>query len=430
MLKKAIAFLLVCAVLFSGCAKPISSVEAGDHNIVTKPGVDQIASPGTVSEGVSTVNKKDDEPKTIPDISDEFSQFKAEDSIPEFSDFGDQDFLQYIEDNVYAELAYEFASEDYIIENVEAAYISQEYLEEIAYNSRSNIFFGYTLEEIAAIYQGSPFVFTLGANGETIIAPYEEYDDPYDEIIRNVAIGTGVILFCVTVSVATAGTALAPVSIVFATAAKTATSFALYSGTLGGLSKAMIVGIQTGDLSEAAKAGALAASEGFKWGAISGAVLGAAGETINQIGTASRLANNPGGETIRSWRASEQYVQSQYGGTEQLSFLDGEFVPRGTPGSTRPDVVRLLPDGTMEAIEVKNYNLANQSNVSELISVLEQEVSARVANLPAGSLQRIVLDVEGRGFSSEMVSTVCKIIQVRLGPIYPNIPIDIIGALL
>ena len=59
-----------------------------------------------------------------------------------FNDFTDPAFLQYVEDNVYSNLAYNLGDDDYVIENVEAVYISQEYLDEVAYNSKSNIFFG------------------------------------------------------------------------------------------------------------------------------------------------------------------------------------------------------------------------------------------------------------------------------------------------
>ena len=53
--------------------------------------------------------------------------------------------LQYTEDQIYSRLSEELGSEDYIIDNVKAIYISEEYLEELAFNSEENIFFGYKL---------------------------------------------------------------------------------------------------------------------------------------------------------------------------------------------------------------------------------------------------------------------------------------------
>ena len=198
---------------------------------------------------------------------------------PSFRNLGDKDLLTYVEDNVYLDLVSELNSSDYYVEKVEAVYISQEYLDEVAFNSQANIFFGYTLADIEGVYEDARFVFTLGENGETVVESFEDYDDTYDRIIKNVAIGTGVILVCVTVSVVTAGAGAPAVSLIFAASAKTGTAMALSSGALGGIASGVVTGVQTGDMEQALKAGALSASEGFKWGAISGAITGGAVET-------------------------------------------------------------------------------------------------------------------------------------------------------
>lgn len=67
------------------------------------------------------------------------------------------------------------------------------------YNSQENIYFGYTLSELANQFQGKKFVFSVD-DGKTVVNEFQEYDDTYDQIIKNVAVGTGVILICVTVS--------------------------------------------------------------------------------------------------------------------------------------------------------------------------------------------------------------------------------------
>ena len=51
----------------------------------------------------------------------------------------------------------------------------------------------------------------------------------------------------------------------------------------------------------------------------------------------------------------------------------------------------------------------------------------RVANLPPGSTQRVVLDVTDRGFSPELVQEVATTVQSKLSTIYSNIPVDIAG---
>lgn len=174
--------------------------------------------------------------------------------------------MQYVEDTVYIGLVDQYQSEDYVIENVNAIYISEDYLEESAYNSRSNIFFGYTLEELDRQFQGTAYVFTLGEDGKTTVVPFEDYDDTYDQVIRNVAVGTGVILVCVTVSVVTGGAGAVPVSMVFAAAAKTGTTVALTSGTFSAIFAGAVTGIQTKDFDQSLKAAALQGSKGFKWG--------------------------------------------------------------------------------------------------------------------------------------------------------------------
>ena len=64
----------------------------------------------------------------------------AEDVEPNFATLSDPSLLQYVEDNIYSDLVARFDSEDYIVESVNAVYVSEEYLEEFAYNSKSNVF--------------------------------------------------------------------------------------------------------------------------------------------------------------------------------------------------------------------------------------------------------------------------------------------------
>lgn len=343
----------------------------------------------------------------------------AEDVEPNFATLSDPSLLQYVEDNIYSNLVARFDSEDYIVESVNAVYVSEEYLEEVAYNSKSNVYFGYTLEELDAQFEGTRYIFSLGENGETVVEEFAEYDATYDRVIKNVAIGTGVILVCVTVSVVSGGVgAPAAVSMIFASAAKTGTVYALSSGTISAVAAGTITGIQTGDFEEAKKAAALAGSEGFKWGAITGVITGGATKAVELY----RSAN-----TIPTPRDSELTVLDRTkNSTEQVSFLGGEEVPMNTSGATRPDVVVKNANGTVKAIEVKNYNLAQSSNRNTLLNELERQVTSRASNLPAGSTQEIVLDVRGRGFSDELIDSTITAIRNRLANIYPDIPITIL----
>lgn len=208
----------------------------------------------------------------------------ASGSTPDFKGMGDPALPGYIENTLYQELVADLRGEQYYVENVSALYISQEYLDELAYNSQANIFFGYTLADLDAQFQGQKYIFTLGDNEETVVEPFSEYDDTYNRIIRNVAVGTGVILVSVTVTAIGAVAGASAINMIFAVAATTGTKCALAGATIGGISAGIVTGIKTGDMSQALKAAALTASEGFKWGAITGAISGAALETAGLWG--------------------------------------------------------------------------------------------------------------------------------------------------
>lgn len=215
----------------------------------------------------------------------------SQQEIPEFLGLDDEDLLQYVQGNIYNDLTELLDTDSCYVESVEAIYYPKEYIEELEYNSKENIYFGYTSSELNEEYAGKKYIFTLGEDGQTKVVELETFDDDaYNEIMKNVLIGTGVILICVTISVAAAGvgvaaasgTALATgakaVSLVFAASAATATTFAREGAALSGVTAAIATGYQTEDFEQALKAGATAASDGFKWGAITGAVVGGASE--------------------------------------------------------------------------------------------------------------------------------------------------------
>jgi len=98
-------------------------------------------------------------------------------SAPEFRRMGDAALLPYLENSLYEQLVSDLDSSDYFVENVQAVYISQEYLDELAFNSQENVYFGYTLSELNAQFQGEKYIFTLGENDETVAVPWTDYDD-------------------------------------------------------------------------------------------------------------------------------------------------------------------------------------------------------------------------------------------------------------
>ena len=210
----------------------------------------------------------------------------------EFTGLNDENLLTYVEDLVYMNTVEELNSEEYVVEEVRANYISKEYIDELEYNSNPNMYFGYTLEELDEYFQGKRYIFTLDENGKTTVKELEELvNNDSLTIAKNIAMGGGVILVTVTVS-AVAPVVGAPTAItsIFAVSANAAKTFAMGSSIFGGITAGIVEGYKTGDVNKAFDAALVSASEGFKWGAISGAVTGAGAEAfILKTGTKSGL---------------------------------------------------------------------------------------------------------------------------------------------
>lgn len=356
----------------------------------------------------------------------EDNQVLTESDAPQFAGMEEPEFQQYVQDAVFAsaEASITANTEDYQLQDVSVTYVSKEYLDELEFNSQSNIYFGYSLSELEQQFLGTKYIFTA-EDGKTVVRAFEEPDGTFNEVVRNLAVGAGVILVCATVSVFAGGVAAAAVgnasvaatanavNVIFAASAKTAVDCAVSSAAFGGVAAGVMTALTTGDVDETLKAIAVGGSEGFRWGAIFGAAAGG-------IGKANDLKSS-----VPSWKESEEYAQQLFGGEEQKSFLNGEEVAHATSGSTRPDLVRQL-EGHLEAIEVKNYDLASSASRNELKATLRHEVTARKLHMPEGTTQRVVLDVRGRGFPNELVSTTIDELYSLLRPIDQTVIIETI----
>jgi hypothetical protein len=283
-MKRIIAMILACALALTACGQAasnsVASSEAATESTAAETTVIESSTEENNAEESEIATESEAEVETEQVQVGELPSIDYKEIDTEHLNMDDPDLLQYVEDNVYSDLVDQLDDEEYFVENVSAVYVSQEYLDEVAFNSQSNVFFGYSLPELDAEFEGTRYVFTLGDDGSTIVQAFEDYDDTYEKVIKNVAIGTGVILVCVTVSVATAGAGAPAVSMIFAMAAKSGTTLALSSGTISFAAASIITGIQSGNPEEALKTGALAGSDSFKWGAISGAITGGGTEAL------------------------------------------------------------------------------------------------------------------------------------------------------
>lgn len=324
-MKKIISLILCAAIMLTGC----STVENADSQI-------------SFYNSQTTVSQSSEVPaESISEITD------WEDVDVQYDSLDDKLLLAHIEDSIYSEAVRNLSSEQYFVENVSAVYLSKEYLEEVAYNSQSNIYFGYTLAELNDLFQGTKYVFTLGEDGKTTVKELVEIQDTTnEEILKNVAIGTGVILICVTVSVVTGGAGAPAISAIFAASAKTGAVMALSSAAIGGVSAGVVRGIETGDMGEALEAAALAGSDGFKWGAISGAISGGANQAIALKGaTLNGLTMNEAALIQKQSGYPLDVIKQFHTMDEYLAFKNANLKPTMIGGKTA--LVRTDIDLTM-----------------------------------------------------------------------------------
>lgn len=195
-----------------------------------------------------------------------------------FGSISDKDLPAYLDEKVYDGVIDNLNSDEYFVENVQTVYISQEYIDELEANSKSNIYFGYELNNLDKDFDGGKYVFTCSEDGKTTVESYKVFDDTYEKMIKNVAIGTGVVLVCVTIS------AVAPeeaaVAAIFAVAAEKAVDGAIVGASISAATSAVVTSYQTKDPEKTLKAAGLGATEGFEMGAITGAVTGGFSKTF------------------------------------------------------------------------------------------------------------------------------------------------------
>lgn len=173
--------------------------------------------------------------------------------------------------------------------------------------------------------------------------------------------------------------------------------------------EALTAGVAT---DEAATAGATAATESASE-LVATEGDPAAGLAVRE-GAVDAPVEDPSLPSARpSWRDSEQSVGSSYreqGYREQVSFKDGEEVPYGTKGSTRPELYK-----PSSSVEVKNYDVTTPQGRSNLVRNVVNQAVRRDANVPQGTTQSVVIDVRGQSVSPETLDAVASRIASRSG---------------
>ncbi len=323
-MNKLVSFALICALLLTACSSSVKTEVAVDIESIEFDNVAE--SEASEQEDISEANTSE-----LQIMSEQKNNFDIS-----VKGLDDEALLQYVEDGLYSELVEELNSEDYFVENVEAIYYPKEYIEALASNSQSNLYFGYTAQELDEQFQGTKYVFTLGSDGQTCVVPMETLtDDIYVKALEDVIVGSGVILVCVTVSIVSAPTAPA-VSMIFAASATTGTSFAMESGTLSFVAATIAKGYETENFEQAIQAGIKAGGEGFKWGAITGVAYGGATEgialkgatvnglTMNEAATIQKETKWPL-DIVKALHSYDEFTIYRKAGLQPIRLGSGKF---------------------------------------------------------------------------------------------------------
>lgn len=399
-MKKVLALFLAFTLLLSGCTATPQHVEPSNETIA-KPEQMPSSTEGLTEADTSSspeivdIHYLEDNPEEIIE-----GDSKSAPKELSFSGLNDPDLIDYVEQTVFMDLSAQLGP-DYRVENVSATYISKEFIDELTYNSQANIFFGYTLEELDAQFQGTPYVFTLGKFNETTVVPLEKYDDSYERIIQNVAIGTGVILICVTVSAVSGGLGAPAVSMVFTASARDATIFALSSGIISTACTGVTKYMETGDLNESLKEGVLAGSEDFKWGAITGSITGGGleyltlrtaakgGLTLDEVATIIKDNNLPANflKQLHSMDDYYELLEIANNGGLAIKEISDICMATGYP----VEIVKMFKDAGEGAIYFEQAGLYAQSINGEmyLIRSIDLTYESELAGKTVTNLERM-----------------------------------------
>ncbi len=231
-MKKLIAIWLCLALVLCACNKTENIDES--QNVTPTVAVTPTVVPTTGAEGESESDLEHVE--------------EVEGEVPEFEGLDDPEIPTYLEEEIYASLTAELGEGEYTIESVDAVWLSKEYLEESAYNQLENIYFGYYLSDVEEDFGGMNYVFTLDENGQTTVEEFEEYEGFINENIVPIAVVGGIILVTVVV-VCNWGT----IKLTVTTAVKNTSKLVFLTKGCEYLTKAIVVGVQSGDVEQAVK---------------------------------------------------------------------------------------------------------------------------------------------------------------------------------
>ena len=297
-----------------------------------------------------------------------------------------------IEEEVYDQISSTLKG-NYKID-VQAFYESKEAIEEGLYNSKETEYFGFLVSEVDAQFEGTPYVFCVDETGKTVVKEFVPYDDVWGKVLKNVAIGGGVIFVCVTLTYLTAGGAAPALHMIFTAATKDAVKYGFRSALAMGIRGIIAKYAETGNIEEALTSGAMEASEGFKWGVIGGAIKGTAAESIKlyklhrttklPLNTIADILENTNfsDNTLKNIHSTEEYkiyqgaklVEYESNGRKFLipEDMDWDFVDPATKLTNRQLIEKGLNPVDKQGIKYQWHHVGQKKN-STLALLTQQQ---------------------------------------------------------
>ena len=256
-MKRLISLMLAGMLILGGCA-----AQGGDN----ASSAQSSASPAAAEEG-SAVSPEQVKPQgSAEEKTEENEKIK----LMGFDSMSDKKNREYVEQTVMTGLKARSGDNDFdiVVENVEAVYISGEYLKELAYNSKENVFFGYNLSELDKKFKGQKYVFTLDEKGKTIVEPFRENDTAFMDQTIKTAASAGTTLINIAVTAVLAGGVSVPVLLTMTQPADSDVTVGEATDSVIDMSVDIIYGLCTGDWTKAAKTGIKVGTR-FIWKAVS-----------------------------------------------------------------------------------------------------------------------------------------------------------------
>jgi RHS repeat-associated protein len=122
-----------------------------------------------------------------------------------------------------------------------------------------------------------------------------------------------------------------------------------------------------------------------------------------------------------SWQAAQAGPAADlagFGFEAEPSYLNGQRVPYGTPGSVRPDYASEL---VKLSVDVKNYDVTTAQGRWRLVNDVVGQAEKRASNLPEGMRQGVRIDLRGQQLSDKLLQGMLnRIVKKSDGRIQPD----------